>query len=131
MKRRVTSAVQSRLAALRSRTLAARLAKLSAGVDGPVVLLLAGDVQHDLSTWVAAFGAARLTVLAEHSPVLHEGVRCVAVAGRREIDQELTLLDPARSWWTRLLPTPTSSSHAGPVSGCTWPWAAGTWCGQR
>lgn len=94
MKRRVTSAVQSRLAALRSRTLAARLAKLSAGVDGPVVLLLAGDVQHDLSTWVAAFGAARLTVLAEHSPVLHEGVRCVAVAGRREIDQELTLLGP-------------------------------------
>ena len=92
----VLSGVHRRLAALRGRTLAARLAKLTAGVDGPVVLLLDGNAHNDLSTWVEAFGAARLTVLAEHSPVPHEGVRCVVVAGRREIDQELALLGACR-----------------------------------
>lgn len=91
----IPSAARSRIAAVRARRLPARLADLVAGVDGPVVLLLDGSgANHGLSMWVKAFGAARLTVLAEHAPVSHEGVSCVVVTDRREIDEQLMLLGP-------------------------------------
>ena len=93
----IRSALQDQLAALQARSLAARLARLTAGTERPVVLLLDGSARNHLSGWVAAFGAARLTILAEHEPVPHDpaafdGVRCVVVAGRREVDEQLMLL---------------------------------------
>lgn len=88
----IRSALKDRLAAAQSGPLAARLARLTAASDRPVVLLLDGRNPSHLSGWVAAFGAERLTVLAEHAPVSHDGVRCVVVAGRRGVDEQLMLL---------------------------------------
>ena len=85
-------ALLSRVRSRRASRLIARLRQRIAGVDGPVVLLLDGRAENNVSSWVKAFGAARVIILAAHDPVVHVGVRCVVVARRREIDEQLALL---------------------------------------
>ncbi len=88
---RLLSAVRGRLAGSQAGTLPASIAELTAGVDGPVVLLVNGDSRTPLADWLEAFGAERLTVLsADGHPI--PGVRWLEVSGRREIEQQLMLL---------------------------------------
>ena len=87
---RVVSAVRRRPTS-DAATLAATVAELVAGVDGPVVLLLDGESTAAVPAWLKAFGADRVHVLAGSGRRL-PGVRWLNVSGRRDIEDQLALI---------------------------------------
>jgi len=87
---RLVSAVRSRVTR-NDGTLAASVAELVAGVDGPVVLLLDGRSAAAVPEWLKAFGPERVQVFTE-SGRHPRGVRWLQVNGRRDIEDNLVLI---------------------------------------